>query len=110
MVSANGRQCDERRNNCMKCARYGIQCPGYPDKFDVLHRSRVAGDTQPPSVAAHHQMQAHNKGDLDRVAWLPTEEDWAAKHDELRRLYVYERRKLQPIMCYMERERGFKAT
>jgi len=55
-------------------------------------------------------MQAHNKGDLDRVAWLPTEEDWAAKHDELRRLYVYERRKLQPIMCYMERERGFKAT
>lgn len=40
----------------------------------------------------------------------PTHDEWTALCPEIKHLYVHERRKLQYIMQYVEREHGFKAT
>ncbi|KAK3326131.1 hypothetical protein B0H66DRAFT_550148 [Apodospora peruviana] len=39
-----------------------------------------------------------------------TAQEWTAMYPEIKRLYVHERRRLQYVMRYMEREHGFKAT
>lgn len=42
-IAANPFQCDERSGGCMRCERYGIDCPGYQDPFDVLLRHQDNG-------------------------------------------------------------------
>lgn len=45
-----------------------------------------------------------------RQKLMYSEPEWAAVYPEIKRLYIYDRRKLRYIMQYMEREHGFKAT
>ena len=66
-ASADRHQCDERNGGCSNCERYGVSCPGYQDKFDVLLRLRTPSGAGLPRAKSPPSTRGEDRGDSEKA-------------------------------------------